>query len=71
MRRDCAPVEETAMLEPIVERMQESGCTLIPVSRQGRIVGMISLDNIGDLVMVRRAIESRPGPSTVQHPRRP
>lgn len=55
-RRDCKPVDETEMLETVFERMQESGCTLLPVVRGGTVVGLVSLENIAELMMVRSAV---------------
>jgi Zn-dependent protease len=60
MRRDCAPVDETEMLESAFQRMQESGCTLLPVARRGQVVGLVSLDNIAELIMIRSARAKAP-----------
>ena len=44
MRRDCQPVEETDRLYRVFQRMQEANCPIIPVTRRGQLVGIITLD---------------------------
>lgn len=56
MRRDCAPVDEMVPLSRVVERMQQVACPLVPVTRLGRLVGMLTLENVGEFLMVRSAL---------------
>lgn len=53
MRRDCATAQENEPLDRVVDRMSESGCPLVPVLRQGRLVGIITSENIGELMSIR------------------
>jgi Zn-dependent protease/CBS domain-containing protein len=55
MRPGCTVVDENEMLEKVFFRMQEDGCSVLPVLRHGRLVGMINLENIGELMMVQSA----------------
>jgi Zn-dependent protease/predicted transcriptional regulator len=54
MRRDCPVVDENQMLEAVLARMQSNECPSLPVVRAGKIVGMITLENVGELLMLRR-----------------
>lgn len=56
MRRDCRPVDENDVLFRVFQRMQERDCPIVPVTRRGRVVGMITLENVGELLMVRSAL---------------
>jgi len=55
-RRDCTVAEEGEMLDDALRRMRENDCAAVPVVRNGQLVGMISLDNIGELVMIQSAL---------------
>jgi len=57
MRRDCQLVEETAMLEDTFRLMHQSGCRTLPVVRNDELVGMLTLENIGEWVMVHAALQ--------------
>lgn len=56
MRRDCAPVEESDGLSPVVQRMSEASCPLVPVTRRGELVGLLTPENIGELLMIRSTL---------------
>jgi predicted transcriptional regulator len=47
-------------VEQVYRRMRELDCAALPVVRQGELVGMVSLANISELVMVRSALEGSP-----------
>jgi len=52
--------DEEEMLEEALRRMQESGETSVPVFRHGRLVGLLTPENIGELLMVQAALRGRP-----------
>lgn len=56
MRRDCTSVDETEMLENTFHRMREGACGSLPVTREGRLVGMVTLENIGEWMMIQSAL---------------
>jgi Zn-dependent protease/predicted transcriptional regulator len=53
----CFVVEDTAMLEEAFRKMQESECTTVPVVRNGELVGLLTLENVGELMMINSALK--------------
>ncbi|MBI2920237.1 MAG: site-2 protease family protein [Planctomycetes bacterium] len=47
------------MLEGVLVRLQGSGSGSAPVMRDGRLLGMITLENIGELLMIQGALKTR------------
>ena len=43
-------------LEAVVSRMRGRDCAVVPVLEHGRLVGLVTLDNVGDLLSVRAAL---------------
>jgi CBS domain-containing protein len=43
-------------LEGVVSRMRGRDCSVVPVLEQGRLIGLVTLDNVGDLLLVRAAL---------------
>ena len=59
-RRICGAVRPEEMLEDVFRRMQESGCPAVPVFEPGRgLVGMVTLENVGEFAMVEAALQKR------------
>ena len=56
MQRACEPVEEGEMLDRAFRHMQEQECPLLPVERDGRLVGLLTAENVGELVMVATSL---------------
>jgi Zn-dependent protease/CBS domain-containing protein len=57
VRTACGVAHPREMLEPVFQRMQERGCTAMPVvSDDGAVVGMLTLENIGELAAVHAAL---------------
>ena len=56
MRRDCAAVEETDMLESAFQQMHQQKCSALPVVRDGQLAGMITLENVSQWMMLQTAL---------------
>jgi Zn-dependent protease len=59
MRRDCGCVDDADSLESTYRRMKETGCRTLPVVRGGELIGMISLENIGEWMMIQKALHQQ------------
>jgi CBS domain-containing protein len=49
----AAPAEP---LEAAIQRMREKGQSSLPVVDGGRLVGLLTVENVSDLLLVRRAL---------------
>jgi Zn-dependent protease/CBS domain-containing protein len=59
MRRDFETVHPGDMLEAASLRMQACGCPVFPVVQDGRLVGLLTMENIGEFLMIKSALELR------------
>ena len=56
-KRSCGTAHPREMLEGVFHRMQENGCPAVPViEADGSLVGMVTLENVGELAMVQAAL---------------
>lgn len=57
LKRTCGVAHPLELLEPVFRRMQESGCPAIPVVDDGgHVVGLLTLENVGELAAVHSAL---------------
>jgi len=56
MRRDCRTVDEADMLDTTFQRMREGECPTVPVLREGKLVGLVTLENVGEWMMIQSAL---------------
>jgi Zn-dependent protease len=63
MRPAPPAVSPQASLEETVQKMREAELQSVPVLDEGRLVGWITLENIGEFLMVRSAVEQRRPPA--------
>jgi len=56
MQTDCGAVEDTEMLDSTFRRMQEKGCPTLPVLHAGQFAGLVTLENVGELMMIHSAL---------------
>ena len=72
MRRDFQIVEETEMLETAFARLHQCECNTIPVIRNGQLIGIVTMDNVGEFLMLQAALggtKGRPGKTPVPRTR--
>lgn len=54
--KSCVTIAPGTMLDEAFQTMQQSGGNTVPVVEQGTLVGLLSLENVGELLMVRSAL---------------
>ena len=58
MQRQFETAGPFEMLESAFARLQTRGCRSLPVLRGGRLVGVVTMDNVSELLMVQEALRS-------------
>jgi Zn-dependent protease/predicted transcriptional regulator len=61
MQRKFQTATPHEMLEGVLRRLQECECRTIPVLENGRLVGLVTPDNIGEFFMIQSALQKRRG----------
>jgi len=59
MRPNCGVVSATDQLEKSYEMLRGENCSTVPVVREGHLVGMITLENILEWVMINSALRQK------------
>jgi Zn-dependent protease len=59
MQSPCATTAPGEALETVFQRMQETGCGAMPVVDEERLVGLLTMENIGEFIMVQAALDVR------------
>ena len=57
MQRDFQAVEPTEMVETAFQRLSAQRITTAPVTFQGRLVGILTLENVGELLAIQGALD--------------
>jgi Zn-dependent protease/CBS domain-containing protein len=55
-RKDVGSAHPREYLEDVFQRIDRSGCPALLVVDEGRVVGMVTLENVGELAMVHAAL---------------
>ena len=56
MLRDFTTIDSHDMLEAVSRRIQECQCHTVPVVHGTRLVGLVTMDNLGEFLMIRTAL---------------
>jgi Zn-dependent protease len=59
MCRECRTVQVGASLERALEGLRQSDCAAAPVLQDGQLIGLLTLENVSELVMINAALEGR------------
>jgi Zn-dependent protease/CBS domain-containing protein len=57
MRREFLTTDYSEMLEVAFQRLQECECHTVPVVHEGRLVGLLTMDNLGEYLMIQAAMK--------------
>jgi Zn-dependent protease len=53
--RECPTAEATEMLETVLSRLQGRKCHTIPVLEHGALIGLVTMDNVGEFLTIQAA----------------
>lgn len=59
MRRNFYLVDSSEMLETAFARLQAHDCHTLPVTHDGRLVGLVTMDNLGEFISIQAAIGTK------------
>jgi CBS domain-containing protein len=59
MDRRFETADAAEMLEPVFQRLEACRCRVLPVLRGGRLVGLLTPENVAEFVMFSRALRQR------------
>ena len=57
MCRECDSVDDSAALSETLESMHARKCGTVAVTRAGRIIGLLTLENVSEMIMISSAME--------------
>jgi Zn-dependent protease len=60
MRRNFLVADASDMIDVAFQRLQGDDCHTIPVIRRGMLIGLLTMDNLGEFLRVQTAIGGRP-----------
>jgi hypothetical protein len=55
LRKDASTVLSTDMLDTVITTLSECRCDLLPVTREGKLVGVVTTENLGAFMRLREA----------------
>jgi predicted transcriptional regulator len=58
MTSEFDSADPSEMLEGAVQRLQASGCPALPVMRDGELVGVQTMENVGEFMTVHSALRA-------------
>lgn len=56
MQRDFQQAEASEMIEPVFRRLQECQCRSVPVVDGGRLMGLVTMENVGEFLSIQAAL---------------
>jgi Zn-dependent protease/predicted transcriptional regulator len=59
MRTGFPQIDSAEMLEVAIERQRESAFSTVPVMSRGRLVGLLTWENLGEFLLIRSALARR------------
>jgi len=61
VQTECKMLTDRDMLDQVMQHLQDGGCSTLPVVRDGRLIGLLTNENLGELMMVRSALRGGNG----------
>jgi len=60
MRKDYVTAEESELLSTALARLEACNCHALPVTNRGKLSGILTMDNLGEYLLVQNALRRRP-----------
>jgi Zn-dependent protease/predicted transcriptional regulator len=70
MQRDFATTDPREMLQTAFARLQDGHCRTLPVVEHGRLQGLLTADNLAEVLMIQEALREAGRPALFGEPRR-
>jgi CBS domain-containing protein len=55
MKPECPTATPAEMLETALARLRGQDCHTMPVTERGLLVGLVTMDNVGEFLMIQAA----------------
>ena len=62
MRREFEVVDASDMLDTALARLQSCNCHTLPVTSRGALVGLLTMENVGEFLLIQSALGRSPQP---------
>ncbi len=62
MQTDLPMADSHEVLETVLERLDACICHMLPVTYNGKLVGLVTMDNLGEFLRIQAAFTSRRPP---------
>lgn len=59
MQRDLQFAQANEMLDLAFRRLSEGKCNTVPVTQHGKLVGLITMDNVGEFLAIQAALDGK------------
>jgi predicted transcriptional regulator len=59
MKREFLPIHPGEMFDVVFQRLQECQCHTIPVVQRERLVGLVTMDNLGEFLLIQSALSAK------------
>lgn len=69
MRRDFHTADSADMIDVALQRLQDHACHTMPVLHHGDLIGVVTMDNVGEFLSVQTAVAGREKRRTAKPPR--
>ncbi len=63
MTREFETADTHDMLDRAFARLQECDCKTLPVLHNGALVGLVTMDNVGEFIRIQSVLDSQPAPA--------
>jgi hypothetical protein len=63
MRREFEVVDGAEMLATAFARLQSCNCHTLPVTSRGALVGLLTMENVGEFLLIQSALDRSPRPT--------